>query len=58
MRGLTITGLLGVVLLAGTPGTTQEPAKIEATVVKYAGLKEAVLKHRGKVVLIDFWGTY
>jgi len=32
--------------------------KIEATVVKYDGLKQEILKHRGKVVLVDFWATW
>ena len=27
-------------------------------VVKYEGLKEEVLKNRGKVVLVDFWGDF
>lgn len=58
MRGGLIAGLLGAALLAGTPGATQETTRIEVAVVKYTGLKEAVLKHRGKVVLVDFWGTY
>ena len=30
----------------------------EMTVVKYDGLKREVFKHRGKVVLVDFWAGY
>ena len=26
--------------------------------VRYSGLKEAVLQNRGKVVLVDFWGDF
>ncbi len=26
--------------------------------VKYAGLKEAINRNRGKVVLVDFWGNF
>jgi len=35
-----------------------QEGKIEMTPVKYASLKEEVLKHRGKVVLVDFWAGY
>ena len=31
--------------------------KIEMTMVKYDGLKQEILKHRGKVVIVDFWAT-
>jgi hypothetical protein len=49
---LTTIALLGVGV-----GQTQEK-KIEMVPVKYAALKEEVLKHRGKVVLVDFWAGY
>jgi thiol-disulfide isomerase/thioredoxin len=45
MRAIAIIGLT---LLAGLP---------VVRVVKYDGLTEEVLKHRGKVVLVDFWST-
>jgi len=32
-------------------------ADITLQTVKYAGLKDAVAKNRGKVVLVDFWGV-
>ena len=32
--------------------------KIEMTLVKYDGLKQEILKHRGKVVIVDFWATW
>ena len=37
-------------------GSAQEK-KIELTMVKYDGLKQEILKHRGKVVIVDFWAT-
>ena len=37
-------------------GQSQEK-KIEVHLVKYDGLKQEVLKHRGKVVVLDFWAT-
>ena len=57
MRSLAFAGCLGVLLLAGTPnGGTQEKAP-EVRIVKYDGLAQEVLKHRGKVVLVDIWFT-
>ena len=47
--------LLAIVTLAGL-GPAQD-AKIAATPVKYEGLKQEVLKQRGKVVVVDFWST-
>jgi thiol-disulfide isomerase/thioredoxin len=38
-------------------GTAQETQTVDLQVVKYDGLKEAVLKNRGKVVIVDFWST-
>ena len=39
-------------------GASAQEKKIEMIPVKYAGLKEEVLKHRGKVVVVDFWAGY
>lgn len=30
----------------------------EMTHVKYAGLKDEILKQRGKVLVLDFWAGY
>jgi len=52
--------VLGVALLSPTRGWSQEPAKsAEAIVqvVKYTGLAEEVAKHKGNVVVVDFWFT-
>jgi thiol-disulfide isomerase/thioredoxin len=40
------------------PGLSQVALDVDLRVVKYDGLKDAVLKNRGKVILIDFWGNY
>ena len=48
---------LALILLAAAPARAQEKA-VTLGVVKYAGLKDAVLKNRGKVVLVDFWANY
>jgi hypothetical protein len=48
--------LVGFFWILAAPG--QGIPEIDLRVVKYDGLKEAVLKNRGKVVLIDFWGNF
>jgi thiol-disulfide isomerase/thioredoxin len=55
IRLLFALGFLAV--LWAEDGAAQE-MKVEMVPVKYAGLKEEVLKHRGKVVLVDFWAGY
>lgn len=52
IRMLAATGLFAAIC-AGA-GHTQEK-KIEMIPVKYDGLKQEVLKHRGKVLVVDFW---
>ena len=55
MTRIKIAVAFGVfTLLCAAVGQTQEKS-VEAVPVKYAGLKEEVLKHRGKVVVVDFW---
>lgn len=47
---------LGMLLMAGgRSGLAQEKKDPEVRVVKYDGLVQEVLKHRGKVVLVDLW---
>jgi hypothetical protein len=55
MNRLRLLALSGI-LLAG-PAAAQDK-KIEMIPVKYDGLKQEVLKHRGKVVVVDFWAGY
>ena len=43
--------------LCATVGQTQEK-QIVLTPVKYDRLKQEVVKHRGKVLLVDFWATF
>ena len=43
-----------VLALLCPAGRTQD-SKIVMTHVKYGGLKQEILKHRGKVVVVDFW---
>jgi thiol-disulfide isomerase/thioredoxin len=51
-----ITAIAGVAIVCSAVSQGQEK-KIELTLVKYDGLKQEVLKHRGKVVVLDFWAT-
>jgi hypothetical protein len=49
-------GLVGAALLLGGPARTQDAGdKGNPKVVNYAGLADAVLKNRGKVVVVDLW---
>jgi hypothetical protein len=51
--------LLGLATtLTSLPGAAQDKSEIKLEVVKYEGLKDAVLRNRGKVLLIDFWGEF
>jgi hypothetical protein len=50
--------MLGVGWFIEQPGQTQSPPSVTLQVVKYSALTDAVVKNRGKVVLIDFWGNF
>jgi hypothetical protein len=43
--------------LQGERAATQEK-QIEVQRVSHAQLKQAVLKQRGKVLVVDFWGEF
>jgi len=59
MRIVTAAMTLGLGLsLLAMPGGAQEKAEIKLEVVKYYSLKDTVLRNRGKVILIDFWGEF
>ena len=51
-----IASLLVVAIVCVAVGHSEEK-KIVMTHVKYDGLKQEVLKHRGKVVVLDFWAS-
>ena len=44
--------------MAGPSPSQEKTGKTAMQVVKYDGLKQAVQKNRGKVVLVDFWGNF
>jgi hypothetical protein len=56
LRRVSCLGLAGALLL--TAGAVRGQEKADVQVVKYPGLAGAVLKNKGKVVLVDFWDLY
>ena len=54
-RPISLAICVGTFAYAGGPAQEKKP---ELAVVKYDGLKREVLKHRGKVVIVDFWAGY
>jgi hypothetical protein len=54
---VTTIGLLALGTALNAPGSAQDKSDIKLDIVKYDGLKDAVTRNRGKVVLVDFWGT-
>jgi hypothetical protein len=55
MRSIFALGLLTTITAA--MAQPQESA-IALAPIKYDGLKQEVLKQRGKVVIVDFWAGY
>lgn len=49
---------LALVALSLASAATAQEKKYDMTHVKYGGLADEILKHRGKVVVIDFWAGY
>ena len=57
MRWAATAVVLTVALIQ--PGQAQNKGDgITLVPVKYDGLKDAIHKQRGKVVLVDFWGEF
>ena len=54
IRSVLAAAVLAIVCAVG--GQAQEK-NVVMTHVKYDGLKQEVLKHRGKVVIVDFWAS-
>src|SRR5262249_11183224 len=50
--------IVPVLALIIVPFLHAEEPKVALTSVKLAGLKDAVAKHKGKVVVVDFWATF
>ncbi|MBI1830273.1 MAG: redoxin domain-containing protein [Planctomycetes bacterium] len=49
---------LAVMLLAlGVGAGLSQEKKYDMTPINYEGLKQELLKHRGKVVIVDFWAS-
>ena len=56
----SIKMLISLAVLAAVAATMApgQEKRGEMTVVTYDGLKREVIKHRGRVVLVDFWAGY
>ncbi|MBI2806546.1 MAG: TlpA family protein disulfide reductase [Planctomycetes bacterium] len=55
IRGVIVSAIAAVLCAAATPAQEKQ---VTATLVKYDGLKQEILKQRGKVVVVDFWATF
>lgn len=55
MTTIRILAALAICVLLGAASRAQD--KIVMTHVKYDGLKQEILRHRGKVVVVDFWAS-
>lgn len=59
---MTRMSLLALAIVAGffylSAGAQEKTDDVTLRVVKYDGLKDEVLKNRGKVVLVDFWADF
>ncbi len=58
MRSALRVACLGFLACLGTPAGFSQNKISTLQVVKYEGLKQAVLQKRGKVVIVDFWGEF
>lgn len=56
-RSVLLSGIV-LVLLAGQAAPQEKGGGVELQTVKYDAVKDAVLKNRGKVVLVDVWGFF
>ncbi len=61
-HGLAVLTVLGVLLLVGCehggPPAESATNKIALTTIDSRGLTDAVARHRGQVVLVEFWATW
>ena len=58
MNALRPVLFVGLALLAQSGHSQGSAGDVALQVVKYDGLKQAIAKNRGKVVLVDFWGDF
>jgi thiol-disulfide isomerase/thioredoxin len=58
VRVTSLAFVLLAVFFSLSAAAQEKTQEVKLRVVKYDGLKEEVLKNRGKVVLVDFWGTF
>lgn len=57
MKRIALPTFAAMILSMASSGQGQEAKTLDAQIVKYGGLKELILKNRGKVVVVDIWFT-
>jgi thiol-disulfide isomerase/thioredoxin len=55
-RSVLCLCLAGVIALSANSQESRDGVSLQP--VKYAGLKDVVNRNRGKVILVDFWGSF
>jgi hypothetical protein len=58
MRILSGVGCVGLILCLVSERALPQNKNIDLQIVKYDALKQAVLKSRGRVLVVDFWGEF
>jgi thiol-disulfide isomerase/thioredoxin len=57
-RILTAAILLGASFFFVPAMAQEKPGEVTSRIVKYEGLVDAILKNRGKILVVDFWADY
>ncbi|MBI1830274.1 MAG: hypothetical protein HYR84_02350 [Planctomycetes bacterium] len=58
MKSIGPGAMLATLAVFCVAGGQTPDNKLEMTPVKYAGLKEEILKHRGNVLILDIWAGW
>ena len=58
MRMIACVAAAGLALALSSSSAIPQSKNSDLQLVKYDGLKQAVRKNRGKVVIVDFWGDF
>lgn len=53
-----MSAAIGILVILSASVASAQEKRGEMIVASYADLKREIVKHRGKVVLVDFWAGY